>query len=94
MHEKPVANPLIVFREEFDDWGILFDPDSGTGFGLNPTGIFIWKRLDGSHTVEDLVADVLDDWLDVPDDAEALIREFLSALTEHGLAGHEIATES
>ena len=27
--DKPIANPLIVLREEFDDWAILFDPDSG-----------------------------------------------------------------
>jgi hypothetical protein len=44
---NPVANPLIVLREEFDDWAILFDPDTGNAFGLNPTGVFIWKLLDG-----------------------------------------------
>ena len=33
--EKPIANPLIVLREEFDDWAILFDPDTGDAFGLN-----------------------------------------------------------
>jgi hypothetical protein len=25
--KKPIANPLIVLREGFDDWAILFDPD-------------------------------------------------------------------
>ena len=25
----PTANPLVVFRPEYDGWAILFDPDSG-----------------------------------------------------------------
>ena len=53
--EKPIANPLIVLREEFDDWAILFDPDSGDAFGLNPIGVHIWKRLDGNHAVKDIL---------------------------------------
>ena len=47
-HDKPIANPLVVLREEFDDWAILFDPDTGNAFGLNPTGVYLWKLLDGS----------------------------------------------
>jgi hypothetical protein len=27
--EKPKANPEIVLREEFDDWALLFNPDTG-----------------------------------------------------------------
>ena len=37
-YDKPVANPLIVLREEFDDWAILFDPDTGNAFGLQSSG--------------------------------------------------------
>jgi hypothetical protein len=25
-NEFPVVNPMIVYREEFDDWAVLFDP--------------------------------------------------------------------
>jgi len=49
-----VANPAIVLREEFDDWAILFDPDTSTAFGVNPTAVLIWKMLDGNHSVEDI----------------------------------------
>ncbi len=31
----PVANPSIVFREEFDDWALLFDPDTSESYGIN-----------------------------------------------------------
>ena len=27
--DMPIANPLVVLREEFDDWAVLFDPDKG-----------------------------------------------------------------
>ena len=53
--KKPVANSLVVLREEFDDWAVLFDPDTGNACGLNPVGVFIWKRLDGRHTVPDIL---------------------------------------
>jgi SynChlorMet cassette protein ScmD len=49
-NKTPIANPHVVLREEFDDWAILFDPDSGRGFGLSPTGAYVWKLLDGKHT--------------------------------------------
>ena len=39
-NDKPVVNPLIVLRIEFDDWAILFDPDTGEGFTINPVGVF------------------------------------------------------
>jgi SynChlorMet cassette protein ScmD len=67
--KNPIANPLIVLREEFDDWAILFDPDTGNAFGLNPTGVFIWKHLDGKHGVEDIVKSLRDEAEDVPEDA-------------------------
>jgi len=49
--DKPIANPVVLLREEFDDWAILFNPDATlgfSGFGLNPTGVYVWKLLDGS----------------------------------------------
>jgi hypothetical protein len=35
--DKPLANPFVVLREEFDSWAILFDLDRGHGLGLSPT---------------------------------------------------------
>jgi hypothetical protein len=26
--DKPIANPVVVLREKFDDWAILFNPDT------------------------------------------------------------------
>jgi SynChlorMet cassette protein ScmD len=88
---RPVANPLIVLREEFDDWAILFDPDTGKGMGLNPTGVFIWKLLDGSHTLNDILEKLRGECENVPEDAGNEIKAFIQELTGRGLAGFEVA---
>ena len=83
------ANPLIVLREEFDDWAILFDPDTGNAFGLNPTGVFIWKLLDGRHSPEDIVRELRSETTDVPEDAQQHVGAFIHSLETRGLAGYE-----
>jgi SynChlorMet cassette protein ScmD len=89
MTDKPLANPLIVLREEFDDWAILFDPDTGHAFGINPVSVFIWRRLDGNHTVTDILAEMQDQFEGVPPEAETHIQEFIEDLKSKGLAGYQ-----
>jgi SynChlorMet cassette protein ScmD len=88
-NDRPIANSTIVLREEFDDWAILFDPDSGKAFGLNPTSVFIWKLLDGKHTIKDIVSEVKSSCEGVPEDVAGHVRDFLSQLSEHGFLGYE-----
>lgn len=90
---RPVANPLIVLREEFDDWAILFDPDSGEAFGINPVGVFIWKHLDGSHTPDAIVRELAKECLNMPDDALNYVEAFIDRLLEKGLAGRSATNE-
>jgi len=88
--KNPIANPLIVLREEFDDWAILFDPDTGNAFGLNPTGVFIWKLLDGKHDADAIVGRLREEAEDVPADAAEHTRQFIAALEQQGLVGYEM----
>ena len=90
-NDKPVANPLIVLRVEFDDWGILFDPDTGDGFTINPVGIFIWKKLDGKHTLQDIITELKKECEEVPEDVEKDCKEFLEEVIKRGLAGYEVS---
>lgn len=83
--DKPIANPSIVLREEFDDWAILFDPDSGDSMGLNPIGVFVWKLLDGTHKVEDILKNLHNNCQAVPDEAKDHLRDFIQGLVERGL---------
>ena len=91
--DRPIANPLVVLREEFDDWAIIFDPDSGEGHGLNPVSIFIWKCLDGKHTIPDIIAELRENCQNMPEDAEERVKAFIQDLVENGLAGYELQKE-
>jgi SynChlorMet cassette protein ScmD len=84
-----VANPSVVLREEFDDWAILFDPDTGEAVGINPTGVFVWKRLDGKHTLGDIAKELDSGFEDVPDNSAAQVEEFVKNLEGYGLVGHQ-----
>ncbi len=86
----PLANPLIVLREEFDDWAILFDPDTGNAFGLNPLGVFIWKLLDGKHSIPDILARMQESVEDVPPEAQEDLETWVKDLVSRGLAGYEM----
>jgi SynChlorMet cassette protein ScmD len=76
-----------MLREEFDDWAVLFDPDSGHGFGLSPTSVFLWKLLDGEHTLGGLLAEIRRYVDNVPEDARDHIDSFVDTLIAEGLAG-------
>ena len=91
--DKPMANPLVVLREEFDDWAVLFDPDTGNAFGLNPVGVFIWKLLDGRHTADDIVLVLASEWSDAPENAREHVAELVESLVTNGLAGYKIAMD-
>ena len=92
-NKNPIANPVIVLREEFDDWAVLFDPDSGDAFGLNPVSVFIWKLLDGTHNDRDLLNKLLEKCKNVPEEVESDITEFVNDLVERGFVGYETTVE-
>jgi SynChlorMet cassette protein ScmD len=85
--EKPIANPYVVLREEFDDWAILFNPDTGHGFGLSPTAVYVWKLLDGKHTTDDLLEEIHSCADGVPDEVLEHLGAFIEELTAEGLVG-------
>ena len=91
---KPLASPLLVLREEFDDWAILFNPDTGDSFGLNPVSVFIFKHLDGANTLHDITQKLRLECQGTPDDAEQYVQVFIDDLVERGFAGYEIGAGS
>ena len=87
---NPIVNPMIVFREEFDDWAVLFDPDSGETYGLDPVSAFIWKQLDGTNTQEEILKKLDTECEDgIPEDAPQHVGDFIKDLTNRGLVGTE-----
>ena len=89
----PLANPKIVLREEFDSWAVLFDPETGDAYGLDPIGVFYWKRLDGERTRRELLEELKKECEDVPAEAPEHLDAFLDSLVERGYASFEVADE-
>lgn len=86
---RPIANPVVVLREEFDDWAVVFNPDTAEAAGINPVGVAAWKMMDGSRTVEEIIAAIREQFDDVPETAPEEIVSFVEQLAEKGFVGYE-----
>jgi len=82
-----VVNPCMVLREESDDCALLFDPDSGRVHLLNPTGVAVWKRLDGRRSLHEVSVSLADDFEGMGPDAEAQVLALVRALADLGAVG-------
>ena len=91
--DRPIANPIVVLREEFDDWAVLFNPDTADAMGTNPVGVAVWKRLDGKRSIEDIVSEIKNSFQDTPDASSKEIAAFVNTLAEKGFAGLEVKSK-
>ncbi len=87
---KPVSNPVCVLREEFDDWAVLFNPDTADAVGINPVGVAVWKLMDGQRDLDEILAQVRNQFADVPEAADEEVSEFVEDLAERGFVGYEV----
>ena len=88
--DRPIANPIVVLREEFDDWAVLFNPETADAVGTNPVGVAVWKRMDGKRSLADIVAEIKNSFEDIPDVAFKEIADFVNRLAENGFVGLEV----
>jgi len=88
--KPPRQNPMVVFREEFDDWAVLFDPDTGETYGLDPVSVFVWKKLDGKHSIKEILTELDKTCIDgIPKEATKDVADFVEDLASKGLLGYE-----
>ena len=92
--DRPIANPIVVLREEFDDWAVLFNPDTAGAVGTNPVGVAVWKRMDGKKSLEEIVSEIKNDFEDTPDAVLEEISTFVNTLAENGFAGLELKDDN
>ncbi len=78
---------MVVLREEFDDWAVLFNPDTAEAVGTNPVGVAVWKLMDGKRTLADIVSRIAHTFEDMPEAASEDIGAFVDRLAENGFVG-------
>lgn len=78
-------NPNIVFRKNFDNTGVLFNPDNGEVFSLNQTGAFIYRQLNENMDNAAIVAALRQACGEsVGDNVVAEVESFIDKLREMG----------
>ncbi|NOQ66171.1 MAG: PqqD family peptide modification chaperone [Desulfobacterales bacterium] len=88
--KKPIVNPVVVLRKEFDDWAVLFTPDTAEAVGINPVGVAIWELLDQQIDIHEIADTIRQDFADVPGSATEEIETFVNDLIERGFLGAEL----
>lgn len=91
--DRPIANPTVVLREEFDDWAVLFNPDTAEAVGTNPVGVAVWKLMDGRHSLEEIIREIKEQFADVPDAAVQDVTSFIKDLSQRGFIGYEVKSK-
>lgn len=82
----PIPGPQISLREEFDDWALLFNPDSGQAVGLTPSGVTIWKSMKEGKDLNGIIATFQDEYEDLPEDLQLEIKQFCDEIVRLGYA--------
>jgi SynChlorMet cassette protein ScmD len=90
LSDKPIANPIVVLREEFDDWAVLFNPDTAGAVGINPVGVAVWKLLNGERNLKEITAHVKDEFYDVSETIDKEVTDFVDNLVESGFVGYAL----
>jgi SynChlorMet cassette protein ScmD len=91
--DRPIANSIVVLREEFDDWAVLFNPDTAYAVGTNPVGVAVWKRMDGKKSLADIVSEIKNSFQDSPAATFKEIAAFVDELAENGFVGLEVESK-
>jgi DNA-directed RNA polymerase specialized sigma54-like protein len=89
MVKKWYISPNVVLREEADEWGILFDPDTGASVALNPIAVSMFKALRRTQDVEEVAKAIREEYDEVPETLAEEIAEFVESLAQGGFVGFE-----
>jgi len=83
-----IINPDVGLREEDEDGGLLFNPDTNQVKVINTTGLFIWKKCDGKQNLTEIITAMQDAFEDVPaDQITEDVNEFFEGMVSAGFIG-------
>ena len=83
-----ICNPDVVLREEDEDGGLLFNPDTSQVKVVNATGLFIWKQFGTASQLETVAEEVLKNFEEVPlQEFRQDLDEFLQDMLQSGFIG-------
>ncbi|GAB4530481.1 MAG: hypothetical protein Fur0018_17800 [Anaerolineales bacterium] len=81
---RPAPHPQVILQESGEE-AVLILPAQGKVKVLNSTGAFIWKKLDGTHTLEEIAQALSQEYEVSPAEALQDVLAFTATLLERGL---------
>jgi hypothetical protein len=88
--DQRISRITGVLEAEVDGDRVLMHPDDFSYFGLSETGSAVWLLVDGTRSVDDIVASLSEEYDAGPDTIRADVLAFLEGLD----AAHLIAYEA
>ena len=92
-----IRNPDVVLREEDEEGGLLFNPDTGQIRVINPTGLFIWQQCDGTRDLDEIATamqEAFDQEAPPADQLAEDLQTFVKEMAETGFIGVPETLES
>jgi len=75
-------NPDAAFRI-YDGQATVVLPDQAEVNVINPIGSLVWERLDGTRTLGEILALIVEEFEVAPEQARADLLAFVDSLREH-----------
>jgi len=82
-------NPAVVCQEGSDGWAALINTDAVSAIALNPTGVVVWRLVDGRRSEQEIVAAVCQHFQDAPASVANDVLNLLERLAAEGIIGYE-----
>jgi len=83
-----LCNPDVVLREEDEDGGLLFNPDTNQVKVVNTTGLFIWKQFAALNRADAVAEAILKNFQEATAEVvQADLKEFLDEMLQSGFIG-------
>lgn len=86
----PFPNPDVILQEEGDGKAVLVNFDTGNAVSLNTVGRFIWEAADGNISVAEVIENIEQNFLSVPDNISEDVIKLVNILKLNGFFGCEV----
>jgi len=85
------ASSHVSTRTIGSEGAVLYHPDTNQERLLNDTGLFIWQRLDGSYSLQDIADDMMEEFADAS--PEAILKDLCDFLADLSQQDYVSASE-
>ena len=80
-----IVNPAVIIRDDFEDFGIIYNPETDKSYSINQTGVEILKHIQSQTPIPEIADKLRENFSEVPDDISGRVDMFIKTLIDKGL---------